>query len=96
MRWRFLVVLVASAACAPREDYTPRIEVEPHAAARICFFCFETGRSDNRTCSASVKRACAAMLSDVRGPPPITLTNAPDDDQDGDDVRLDSDASVPE
>ena len=62
---RAVLVLMALAACPPRGDYTPRIDVEPKAAERICYVCYKTGHG---ACSPEVEQECAMIFSDVKAP----------------------------
>ncbi len=67
------VLLLVVSACAPKEDYTPQIDIQPEAEWRICYSC--TGAPG--ACSPEIERTCAAMRSDTPRYPNITLL--PDD-----------------
>ena len=76
---RAIFVLTAIAACTPKEDYTPRIDVEPGAAHRACY---QSQRAELRGAGPfpdDVSVACAMLLNDVQGPGrPIFYDDTPD------------------
>jgi hypothetical protein len=70
--------LIAMAACAPREEYTPRIDVEPQPEARLCYVSLQATRRDAGPWPAEVENACAELRSDLKGAR-IRWIDAPDD-----------------
>ena len=74
---RFALALIAVAACAPRADYTPRIDVEPNAAGRICWVCQQTAKRDGGgACPSDAELVCGVMFSDLKGLPMPTFTDS--------------------
>jgi hypothetical protein len=76
---RVVFVLMAASACAPKGDYTPRIDVEPQAERRLCYVSAQAERRDAGRWPADVESACAELRSDLRGPPRIIWIDAPDE-----------------
>ena len=77
--WRVIVGLMALAACTPKEEYTPRIDVEPHAEQRLCYASLQAEKRDAGPWSRDVENACAELRSDLKGPPRIIWVDAPDE-----------------
>lgn len=68
-----------AAACARKEEYAPRIEVDPGAERRACHQSQRAEMRDAGVFPDDVALACAVLLSDVKGPPrPISVDDTPD------------------
>jgi hypothetical protein len=70
---------LAFAACAPKADCTPAIEIEPYPVGRLCYASFQAEKRDAGRWSTDVEEACAVLTSDVKGPPRILWIDASDD-----------------
>jgi hypothetical protein len=85
------VVVVLLASCAPSNDSTPNIVVEPGAASRICWFCVRAPGPIARRCPSDlIAERCGILLSDVMPVQVRFLT------EDGGLVDLGDDAGGPE
>jgi hypothetical protein len=72
MRWGISFVLLLLASCAPKEDYTPQIAIEPGAPRRLCFVCRERAHATDGRCPPELEEPCALLTSDVMRMPVIT------------------------
>ncbi len=77
--WRVTFVLMTLAACAPNEEYTPRIAVEPQAEQRLCYVSFQAEKRDASPWSHDVENACAELRSDLKRVPRVIWIDASDE-----------------
>jgi len=76
---RRALALLLFAACAPKEDYTPQIAVDPGAPQRICYLCVQSLHNTQSRCPEDIADFCLkAVHSDVV-PGPLVIYQ--DDDQ---------------
>lgn len=65
---RHVFMLTALVACAPGAEHTPRIDVEPHPAQRVCYACLAAEKRDAEACPPDVASICAELSSDLKRP----------------------------
>ena len=92
MRWRIPLVLLVAWGCAPKEDYTPQIAIEPGAPRRLCFVCRERAHAADGQCPPELEEPCAQLTSDVMRPPVITWLMEDDASTGADEDRADAPA----
>ena len=73
------LALLLLAACAPKEDYTPQIAIDPGAERRICFFCY-SAPSSSRHCPDDYVEFCRQVVPSDLVTPRVHFV--PDDDGD--------------
>jgi len=82
MGMRRALALLLVAACAPKEEFTPQIAIEPGALQRICFVCAQ-GQIGKSRCAPDVASRCSVLLSDVRGPAVALYDDDGEPEEDG-------------
>jgi hypothetical protein len=79
---RALALVLLAGACAPKEDYTPQIAVDPGAAQRICFLCVQTMHASGtaQRCPQDIAEVCAEVIQSDVVRPKVILVDAVDED----------------